>query len=225
MTGPTTPPPPASGQAYLVLPPGGRGPGLLALHSWWGLTDSFKRWCNQFADAGYVVLAPDLLGGARPATAEDAQELLAATDTNRSADLVLSSAATLRLMEQTPDAPVGVVGLSMGASWGLWLASRAPEQVAALAFFYGSQQIDRLDITAPVLGHLAEHDDLIDADERVLLEAALMLGDNPAEVHHYPGTHHWFMESDRPEHDPTASATALARTLSFLGTHLESTTP
>ena len=36
----------------------------------------------------------------------------------------------------------------------------------------------------------------------MLLEADLhVLGLEP-EIHHYPGTQHWFFEDDRPEHDP-----------------------
>lgn len=221
VTGATNSPPPRSGQGYLVFPDSTPAPALLALHSWWGLTPAFRELCDRFADAGFVVLAPDLLGGITPQDQPEASLTLAEMDVNRTAGLILSSAATLRMLDETPDSGIGVIGLSMGASWGLWLASRAPEQVDALSFFYGSQDVDRLDIGSPVLGHFAEHDDLITTDEAVVLEASLMLSDRPAEIHHYPGTSHWFMESDRPEFDAAAADVAFDRTCRFLLEHLE----
>jgi carboxymethylenebutenolidase len=210
-----------SGTGYLVLPDSGSGPGVLVLHSWWGLNDFFRGVCDRLADAGFVALAPDLVGGGR--TTDDpevAERWLAESDTNVTADLVLSSAAILRNLAQTPAGPIGVCGWSMGASWALWLASRAPEQVGALSFFYGVQQVDRLDVRAPSQGHFAEHDDLVDVDDRVVVEAALHLGNHPVDVHHYPGTNHWFFEAG-PTHDPVAASLAWDRTLAFLHEHLD----
>ncbi len=210
-----------AGSAYFALPDAGRGPGVLVLHSWWGLTDGIRRWCDHLAEEGFVVLAPDLLGGALPATEHDARAVLAGEDVNRAADLILSSTATLRLVEHTGDGPVGVVGFAMGASWALWLASRAPDHVGAVTFFYGSQEVDHLDINVPVLGHFAEHDSLVDQDERVLLEAALMLGGHPVDIHHYPTTAHGFAEPVDPAFDADATELATQRTVDFLRANLE----
>ncbi|WP_297082087.1 dienelactone hydrolase family protein [uncultured Demequina sp.] len=52
-----------STSAYADAPKSGTGPGVLVLHSWWGLTDSLKDRCNQLADAGFTVVAPDLFDG------------------------------------------------------------------------------------------------------------------------------------------------------------------
>jgi carboxymethylenebutenolidase len=45
---------------YLATPPGGKGPGVLVLHAWWGLNATFKGICDRLAEAGFVALAPDL---------------------------------------------------------------------------------------------------------------------------------------------------------------------
>lgn len=211
----------SSGSGYLVMPDAGFGPGLLVLSSWWGLNDSVRGLCNQFADEGYVTLAPDLVGGGRTtADRDEARRWLAERDPNVVADLVLSSSAILRSSNETPDAPIGIFGLAMGASWALWLASRAAVQVGAVAFGYGTQTVDKLDITAAVQGHFAEYDDLIDADDRVLLEAALHLDGTDTEFFDYPGTSHGFFEPG-DAYEAFAAQLMWDRALGFFNVNLD----
>ena len=82
---------------------------------------------------------------------------------------------TLRDMPLTIDGPIGVLGFSMGGSWAMWLATRAPETVAATTVFYGSQDIDFEASTSAFLGHFAEHDEFVSEDQRVEMEAHLRL--------------------------------------------------
>src|SRR6266542_3299309 len=53
--------------AYLA---GGGGPGIVALHEWWGLVPHIKDVCDRFAALGFTALAPDLYHGATAANAE-----------------------------------------------------------------------------------------------------------------------------------------------------------
>ena len=55
----------SAGTGYVVAPESGHGPGILVLHSWWGLTPFFREVCDRLADAGFVALAPDLHGDDR----------------------------------------------------------------------------------------------------------------------------------------------------------------
>lgn len=207
--------PPRTG--YLVAPASGSGPGVLVLHSWWGPTPAFRRMADRLADEGFVALVPDLNEGVLPTTSADAAAALAAVDPNVVADLVISSAVTLRGLPLTPDEPIAVIGFSMGASWALWLAARQPRLVGAVATFYGTQSIGFEDATARFQVHAAEHDELVSDDDMVLLEAALHLDGHDADVHRYPGTSHWFMEADRPaSYDADAAALAWERMLGFL---------
>lgn len=210
-----------SGTGYLIAPQGDEGPGILVLGSWYGLNDAVRGICDALADAGYVALAPDLVGQGR--TTDDptqAREWLAERDMDTVADLVRSSALLLRDSTVTPDAPIGVLGLQMGASWALWLASRFSELVDAVSFYYGTQDVDHLDLDAAVQGHFAQFDDLVDDDTKTLLSAALHLECEHVEAFDYPGTHSGFAEAG-PTHDPAAATLAWERTLAWFATHLD----
>lgn len=211
-----------AGSGYLILPEGyASGPGVLVLHAWWGLTPFFKEVCDRLADEGFVALAPDLFEGRTVDDPAEGKAMLDAADIDVAANLVRSSLFTLRSLPATPDAPVGVLGFSMGGSWALWLASRVPELVGATVVFYGSQTTDMSPATSPFLGHFAESDELVEADELTLMEADLRLLDKDVTFHHYPGTRHWFFESDRPSYDAAAADLAWQRTVAFLHEHLD----
>jgi carboxymethylenebutenolidase len=212
--------PRSAGTGYVTVPDSGEGPGVLVLHAWWGLTPFFKGVCDRLAEAGFVALAPDLFGGRTVDDPEEGQAMLAESDMEVMARLVRSSLFALRSMPATPDAPVGTLGFSMGASWALWLAGRIPDQVAATVVFYGTQSIDMTPATSAFLGHFAEDDPYVDADERTLLEADLHVLDKDVEFHHYPDTQHWFFEADRPTYDEEAATLAWERSLAFLRSHL-----
>src|SRR5215217_6518473 len=62
-------------EGYLAVPESGRGPGVLVLHAWWGLTPFFEGVCDRLATAGFVALAPDRDGGPTAATIEEAEAL------------------------------------------------------------------------------------------------------------------------------------------------------
>jgi carboxymethylenebutenolidase len=211
-----------AGTGYLAVPDSGSGPGVLVLHAWWGLNDFFRGLCDRLAAEGFVALAPDLLGGQVATTPEDAERQLGEASPDELAHLTRASLATLRSLPSTPDGPVGVIGFSMGASMALWVSAREPDLVSATTVFYGAQDIDFAESKSAYLGHFtAEGDDpWVDEDSVVLLEAELRLDDLDATFHRYPGTRHWFFETDRPEHDPEAAELAWQRTLAFLRQHL-----
>lgn len=215
-----------AGAAYLVQPDDGPGPGVLVLHSWWGLTRSVKDVVERLADAGYTALAPDLCDGVVPVDADEAQRLLVESDPNLTASLVLDSIVALRAHSRVPQDPVAVVGFSMGASWGLWAATRQPSSVRAVVAYYGAQNIDFDSLLSPVLGHFAESDPLVSEDELVEMQARLLLSDKHIEVHRYPGTGHWFAESGvATHHDPEAAELAWSRTVGFLDEHHSGVAP
>jgi carboxymethylenebutenolidase len=194
------------------------GPGVLLLHSLWGLTRSTKRLADDLADHGYTVLVPDLNFGELPDTEEQALDHLAAASPDRLAQLVLSSVGLL--FEKSSPGPVSIIGFGMGGSLGLWASVRLPEMVGSVVSFYGSQQIDFAGAKASYLIHLAEEDDFVSEDEAVFMEATMGLESLPVEVVRYPGTRHGFGDADSPNFDQESFDLAWDHTRVFLERHL-----
>lgn len=204
--------------AYFVQGGDGPGPGILLLHSFWGLTSSVKNLADGLADHGYTVLAPDISFGERPETEQEALDKLSEASPDRLASLVLSSARLLH--DSSADGPVAMVGFGMGGSLGLWASVRLPDIVSAGVSFYGSQQIDFAGSRSAYLLHLAESDEYLSDDEAAFMQATMGLESLPLQVFTYPGTKHGFCEPDGDTFDPDAFEVAWDRTLSFLAARM-----
>jgi carboxymethylenebutenolidase len=204
--------------AYFVQGDGGPGPGVLLLHSFWGLTSSVKSLADELADHRFTVLAPDINFGELPESEQDALDHLGKADPNRLASLVLSSAKLLN--EKSTEGTIGIIGFGMGGSLALWASVRLAVLVGAAVSFYGSQQIDFAGARAAYLIHLAENDEFITEDEAAFMEATMRLEDLDVQVLRHQGTKHGFGEPDGDTFDPAAFEGAWDRTLSFLEEHL-----
>ena len=200
--------------AYFISGDAGPGPGVLVLHSFWGLTKSVKSLCDDLADHGFTVLAPDINFGELPASEQEAIDHLGKADPNRLASLVLSSAKLLH--EKSTEGPIGIVGFGMGGSLALWASVRLADVVDAAVSFYGSQQIDFAGSKAAYLIHLADEDEYVTDDEAAFMEATMRLEDLEVDVERLPGTRHGFADPDGGSFDPEAFDRAWARTLAFL---------
>lgn len=212
-----------AGEAFLVDPPGGvQGPGLLVLHSWWGLNPWLRDFCRRLAAEGYTVLAPDMFDGVQPVTEAEGQAVLAGVDPDELSGLVMSSAQTLRAVSNDSTKPIGVIGFSMGASLGMWLSARLTREVGAVVVFYGAQAIDFDDATAVYQGHFAEDDHIVSEEDRVTTESFIRLGGLTTEFHLYPDTRHWFFEAGENHHSDAAEL-AWQRMTGFLDKNLVET--
>jgi dienelactone hydrolase len=79
--------------AYLA---NGGGAGILLLHAWWGLKPFFKQVCDQLAEQGFTVLAPDLRDGQIANTIDEAKELMEKSDGQLVGDTVMTAKDHLR---------------------------------------------------------------------------------------------------------------------------------
>lgn len=212
-------------ERYLAVPPSGKGPGVLVLHAWWGLTDFIRGFCDRLALAGFVAIAPDLFSGRLARTVAEAESLRTQIDEERDAPpVILSALEALRQHPAVTPGGLGTIGFSLGGYWALWLAAQHPEAIRAATIFYATDG-DSLDFQpskAAFLGHFAEMDPYEPAPGVASLEQRLKAANRPARFYTYPGAGHWFFESDRADaYDAPAAQLAWERTVDFLHANLD----
>ncbi len=209
--------------AYLAVPEQGRGPGVLVLHAWWGLTLPFQQVCDRLAQAGFVALAPDLYHGKTTTEVEEAEALVTALnqDEERVRNDIMGAVQVLR--QYATNHPAGgrgalaVVGFSLGGAYAFDLSVTQTEEIAAVVSFYASYSgLDYRSAKAAYLCHFAEDDPFEPAASIAQMEQEMQAAGKPVTVYTYPGTRHWFFEENRPEYDAQAAHVAWERTIAFL---------
>lgn len=211
-----------TGQAYLALPEAAQGAGVLLIHAWWGLTDFFTALADRFAGEGFVVLAPDLYDGATAATIEEADALRLTLNPDDVVARLDEAVDFLKAHPAVSSVDLGLVGFSLGASWGLYLAHHRPDAIGALVAFYGTYDGDLSAMRASFLGHFAESDEYEPREALEQLDQTLTGMNLEAAFYVYSGTGHWFFEADRAAYHPESTRLAWEWTLRFLREKLES---
>lgn len=204
---------------YLALPSTGSGKGVLVLHAWWGLNNTIKAFCDRLADAGFVAFAPDLYHGKVADQIAEAEALTSALNgtADQAASDLTEAVAFLKERAGSGDAGLTVIGFSLGAYFALELSTSAPDDIRSVVVFYGTGPTDFADSKARYLGHFAEMDAFEPAAQVSELEGLLKAAGRPVTFYTYPGTGHWFFESDRADaYNQAATQLAWERTLAFL---------
>jgi carboxymethylenebutenolidase len=206
---------------HLALPANRGGPGVIVLHSWWGLTDATRGLCDRLARQGFVAIAPDLYRGRLARTSAEARQLRAAPRSEPIYRTIFKARDALLAHEAVVGRRLGVLGLSMGGHWALWLGSRADSSMAAAVVFYAARASSfARGPSAAYQIHLAERDDFVSPSGVRRMQQALAAAGRETETHGYRGTSHWFFEADQPQFDPLAARLAWKRTLAFLTARL-----
>ncbi|MGF1469109.1 MAG: dienelactone hydrolase family protein [Sandaracinaceae bacterium] len=209
---------------YLKAPSTGKGPGLIVIQEWWGLTDHIVDVSNRFAQAGFVALAPDLYGGKTTHDAEEAGKLMKALPEADAARDLGGAVGFLLGHDAVTSAKVGVVGFCMGGGFVVQLAAQQGGRIGAAVPFYGVLQSepDYGAIEAPVLGHYAETDDFAPPEKALAMGRAIRDAGGAAHIHVYGGTGHAFFNPENRfgTYDEASAAIAWDRTVAFLRQHL-----
>jgi carboxymethylenebutenolidase len=215
--------------AHLWHPASGSGPGLVVLQEIFGVSGYIRRRAADLAEAGYVVLAPELywrLGAgpvdeSAPGAIEEAMGRAQKLDWSTTVADAVAALGALRGRDEVVGG-TGVVGFCFGGGLGFNVAAvDAPD---VLVSYYGSAIPGLLDlapqVTAPSLHHFGTADDYIDGPTVERIRAAVTAGDATVEFETYEGANHAFDNSDFLLHHPAASALAWERTLAFLAREL-----
>lgn len=209
---------------YLALPPAGRGPGIVVIQEWWGLTDWLAGVCDRLAEQGFVALAPDLYGGRVTHDFDEAGELMSSLDFATAARDLGGAVQFLLGHEAVTSEQVGALGFCMGGGFVLALAAQEGDRVGAAVPFYGVVPPDFdgfQKIRAAVLGVVALQDGMTPPDAAHHVFDRIREGGAHVEVADYDGGHA-FANSDNllGTYDAAAADSAMERATAFLRQHV-----
>jgi carboxymethylenebutenolidase len=215
--------------ALIWRPDSGRGPGLLLLQEIFGVSGYIRRRAADLAEAGYVVLAPELywrldptpIDESAPGATEVAMARAGQLDWPTTVGDAVAALHHLRGLGEITGG-TGAIGFCFGG--GVAFSVAAVTDVDALVSYYGSALPQLLDlapqVTAPSLHHFGSADDYLDAPTVANIRAAVTGHGARVEVETYPGANHAFDNDVFVLHHAEASALAWQRTLAFLAREL-----
>ena len=210
-------------RGYLVQPSGpGLYPVVLVVHENRGLNPYIEDVARRAAVDGFLALAPDGLFpvGGYPGNDDDGRKLQASLDQAKLRIDLLNSARFLQA-HKLSTGKLGVTGFCYGGGVVNYLAAALGPDMHAGAPYYGvaadTESVGK--IKAPLLCHLAEQDERINATYPAF-EAALKTAGVPYEVHVYPGTQHGFHNNSTPRYNEAAAKLSWERTIAHFKKHL-----
>jgi carboxymethylenebutenolidase len=214
--------------AYLALPAGGYGPGIIVLQEIFGINDYVRSVADWYADHGFVALAPDLFwrlqrGVQLTDRGDDWNKAIAFYQQIDEAKAVEDSAAALDFLKRHPacSGRAGAVGFCMGGNLAYLLSTRFKPDCAV--GYYGVSIEKSLNeannLASPLMLHIAGDDKFCPPEAQRQIHDTL--DSNPlVTIHDYPGMDHAFGRNGGEHYDAAAAELANLRTLEFFVNHL-----
>lgn len=220
-------------RGHLVRTDDPDAPGVVVLHEIFGLNADMRELCARLADEGFHALCPDLFWRQRPGIdrpaadvagdGPDEMALRRGFDVDEGVNDVQLAIDLLARLDgaEGPPRRVGCLGFCLGGLLSYRVAACCRTDAAVA--YYGAGIERHLDeirsLGAPLLLHLAEHDEFVPASAQRRI-ADVLAADPRVQLHRHAGAHHGFARRHGPRWQPDAAATAEALTLAFLRTHL-----
>ena len=225
-----------------VMTPAGAGPwpAVLVYMDAGGIRPGMLDTAQRLADAGYLVLLPDLFYRHGPYGPFDPRKvfagdfrailgpLMATTGNDKAAEDTRALLAILEARHDVAGQKLGAVGFCMGGGMALAAAGTYPDRFAAVASFHGGN----LATDAPTSPHLfapkleadiyiaaAENDATYPPAMAERLEAALAEAGVRHSSESYPAAHGWMMP-DFPVYDHAAAERGWAEMLALFDRNL-----
>ena len=228
---------------YMDCPPGKSArAGLILIHEVWGLTDHIKDVADRLCEAGYEVVAPDLMAGTEVEKVARADLAQALFDPAHHADKQVELRALFTPL-QSPDftaavvdklqscfsyliekksTGVGVVGFCFGGTYSFNLAISQPGLACAVPYYGHCEHSDSdiAKINCPVLAFYGDQDSSL-TDKLPALEAQMQKAGKDFRSKVYPGARHAFFNDTNPiTYNQAAAQDSWQLTLDFLSKHL-----
>lgn len=215
--------------AYLAIPASGSGPGLLVIQEIFGVNQSMRQMCDDFAAQGFVALCPDIFWRQEPgiqitdkseAEWQKAFQLFQGFDVDKGVEDLKDSLDALRDLDAC-QGKAGSVGYCLGGKLAFLMATRSDSDCNVGYYGVGLDALlgETDGITAPLALHVAEKDDYCPPETQAALRENLG-PDQRITLHFYPGMPHAFARPGGIHYDADAAKLANGRTYDFLKQHL-----
>ena len=209
--------------AYRAVPAQQPSASLVVLHEIFGVNAHIREVCDDYAQRGFLAIAPALFDRSAPGVELGYDE--AAVERGRTVRAGIALEGSLLDLQAAIAAagaagPVAVVGYCWGGTLALLAAARLAG-VACAVGYYGAQTMPfaHEKIRVPLLLHFGELDPRIPP-----ADIATIRQHNPdIEMHSFPADHGFNCNHREQWHAPSAQR-ALELTLAFLGRHLRPST-
>ena len=210
--------------AFVALPASGHGPGVVLVQEIFGVNANMRQTAQQYADAGFVAIVPDLFWRLEPGVelgyseAERAQAfaLMGRFDLAKGVQDIQASLDAVRALDACTG-QAGVVGFCLGGKLA-YLAACDTDSSASVGY-YGVGLEHLLDqagrIRQPLVLHIAEEDTMCPPAARAQIVNGLA-GHLQVSCHVYPGVGHAFARFQGDHYDASSAALAHECTLSVL---------
>lgn len=220
---------------YLAVPDGrGPWPGVVVIHDVGGLSLDIRRACDRLAAAGFIALAPNLIGDGNRIRCVRAMAHALRSGTGRTIDEIIAARDEL-VARADCTGTVGSIGFCTGGGFCLLLAPRGVFDATAPNYGNWPQDSDALTNSCPVVASYGARDPSL-RGHAARLEGVLTAGGVIHDVKEYTDVGHSFMNDwrDAPwrlrifEHIPgfrfsePAAADAWRRIIEFFDEHLRS---
>ncbi len=220
-------------RAHIARPAKGGGPGLVLCQEIFGVNKHIRDVANQYAEEGYVVLAPDLFWRLKPgielagsdADLPEAFGYLQKFDVDKGVEDI---AATVKALRSLPECQgkIGAVGFCLGGKLAYLAAARAGVDCAVSYNGVGIENSldEAKKIQCSVVFHFAGADKFVPPDAVEKIRASFA-GRDAVEIHVYPGADHAFNNPGRASFDKSAALMAHSRTIAMfrrvMGPHFD----
>jgi len=181
--------------AYIARPNGsGPFPGLMVFHEAFGLNDDIRRIADRFASNGYVVVAPDLIGGGFSCLVKVFRDL--SRGDGPAFDRARASIDYLASQSDVDDKRLGLVGFCMGGDFALALG--IDDRIRVTAPNYGKAPDDaHLENLCPVVASYGKKDKIFRGNA-ARLESVLSAAGIANDIKLYPEAGHSFINTYAP---------------------------
>lgn len=216
----------SSMRAWYTRPAQPKGqPGVMLFQEAFGVNSHIRSVADRFAEAGYVVIAPELYHRSAPefeGKYEDIAPAIALARQLKPEDLEHDVRASYEFLQQSAGDKIACVGYCMGGRVSFVANVTVPVK-AAVSYYGGglAAVIDRAsECSAPMLFFWGEQDQHIPSEQRQKVADGMRESRHQSMQVTFSDAGHAFFNDQRPSYNPAASKLAWELTLSFFEQNL-----